>query len=1098
MLIVRGWKYHFRWHILFALAAGLACAVITGALFVDDSVKATLRRFAQLRLGRVEYAAYAPGRFYSEKIASDIAVGDADAASVLYMRGAGGKPFSAETPVAAVDVLGVDAAFWRFGNVKMTLAETECAVSERVSRQLGIKEGDDISLSVRKPELLSRDALLSSRSGKDYVSLILTVVSVVNDEAMGRFSLKAEQIPAPNVFVNLKRLQRETGMEELANIFLSSDPDGSKLKKRLESKWEISKAGFQLRASLKEKMFLLENDAVFWDAKSASAVESFFEDQENCAASLAYLVNTISKTDPVNMKITPYSFIVAIDPSSQSELSSIPPKMGDSDIIINSWLADQISAGVGDNINIKYFQLTGSGDLQETSRTFNVWSVISMDEALKERELVPKFPGLSDVDNCRDWSIGMTLDETLLADKPNEAYWNSYRETPKAFVTLTAGREMWANRFGDTTAFRLFRADLLEDDLAQKLAQILTPDIAGLVFEPVRFRAGQAVAESMDFGTLFLAMSFFLIVSSFIMLALLLSLSLRRRFSEAGLLSAIGYSKLKLFALWTAESVPVILVGIIAGAFGGVIYTKLLIAGLGKYWSDAVAGARIFFSASYTSFSNGVLLAVAVSLIVVCIETVRAARKSPTELLSSHKQAGEIARRKIWTLTFSPLFGVILTVLAVIAVVHSITDSADRFISFFLSGVFMLIAGAFFGWWLLGKNAGISTGGLSLMRVGIMNVGRRRGRSLAVGILVAGGCFMVISVACMKEDPTATALRRSSGTGGFRVYAESALPLKIDDFTERDGAKIFKGFDFDGSVVPMKLRDGDDSSCLNLNRAQVPRIIGVEPFVMQNIGAFIDKVDAWQHLLDYRDEDTIPVLAGDGDTKMWGLGIDPGKGDVLLQADGGTRQKPLRVVGSLPMRLSVFQGALLMSMDNFNRLYPEEEGYRVFLLDTRNHNGDKLAATLMSRFRHYGMDAMDAGKRLTVFLGVQNSYMAMYFIIGGLGLLLGAFGVGLVAALSVIERRMELATLRALGFIPQELNALVFWEFAILLVPAALWGTLTAVLSGWPYVKASSVNISIPYMVLLVLGIILAGFFSVGLAIRATIRRPLLDSLRDE
>jgi len=37
-------------------------------------------------------------------------------------------------------------------------------------------------------------------------------------------------------------------------------------------------------------------------------------------------------------------------------------------------------------------------------------------------------------------------------------------------------------------------------------------------------------------------------------------------------------------------------------------------------------------------------------------------------------------------------------------------------------------------------------------------------------------------------------------------------------------------------VVPMRLREGDDASCLNLNRAQTPQLLGVQPELLNDYG----------------------------------------------------------------------------------------------------------------------------------------------------------------------------------------------------------------------------------------------------------------------
>src|SRR5439155_9131969 len=109
--------------------------------------------------------------------------------------------------------------------------------------------------------------------------------------------------------------------------------------------------------------------------------------------------------------------------------------------------------------------------------------------------------------------------------------WKQWRGTPKAFVTLAAGKKMWANRFGELTAVRypappnVSIAQFKEQIEAGLLKQI-NPGEMGLRFEPVRAQALAAANQAQDFGQLFLGFSFFLIVAALILMALLFQFGL--------------------------------------------------------------------------------------------------------------------------------------------------------------------------------------------------------------------------------------------------------------------------------------------------------------------------------------------------------------------------------------------------------------------------------------------------------------------------------------------------------------------------------------------------------------------------------------------
>src|SRR5690606_4981650 len=129
---------------------------------------------------------------------------------------------------------------------------------------------------------------------------------------------------------------------------------------------------------------------------------------------------------------------------------------------------------------------------------------------------------------------------------------------------------------------------------------------------------------------------------------------------------------------------------------------------------------------------------------------------------------------------------------------------------------------------------------LTVASVGVRSAGRRRGRSLATVTLLACGVFLLIAVSAFHQQPVDDPTIRSSGTGGFTLLGEAQLPLLHDLAEARAQEEL--GLDAEKlpgvSFVPMRVREGDDASCLNLNRAQQPRLLGVAPDLLRERGAF--------------------------------------------------------------------------------------------------------------------------------------------------------------------------------------------------------------------------------------------------------------------
>jgi len=138
------------------------------------------------------------------------------------------------------------------------------------------------------------------------------------------------------------------------------------------------------------------------------------------------------------------------------------------------------------------------------------------------------------------------------------------------------------------------------------------------------------------------------------------------------------------------------------------------------------------------------------------------------------------------------------------------------------------------------------------------------------------------------------------------------------------------------------------------------------------------------------------------------------------------------------------------------------------------------------------------GERLARFLVVQNTYLGTFQSLGGLGLLLGTLGLAAVQSRNVLERRGELALLRATGFRRRVLAWLVMLENGLLLVAGLACGVVAAVVAVLPHLASGKA--AIPWASL---GATLLLVAAVGLvaglgAVRAVLAAPLLAALRGE
>ena len=150
-----------------------------------------------------------------------------------------------------------------------------------------------------------------------------------------------------------------------------------------------------------------------------------------------------------------------------------------------------------------------------------------------------------------DWDPPFPFDAKRIRQQ-DEKYWDDHGATPKAFVSLAAGRRLWGSRFGRTTSLRVAATEgLTLDALKQRLA--LDPAEMGFVFQPVKRQGLAASAGTTPFDVLFLAFSFFIIAAAVMLVALLFRLGIDHRAAQMGMLLAVGLRRRQIAALLAGE-----------------------------------------------------------------------------------------------------------------------------------------------------------------------------------------------------------------------------------------------------------------------------------------------------------------------------------------------------------------------------------------------------------------------------------------------------------------------------------------------------------------------------------------------------------------
>ena len=380
----------------------------------------------------------------------------------------------------------------------------------------------------------------------------------------------------------------------------------------------------------------------------------------------------------------------------------------------------------------------------------------------------------------------------------------------------------------------------------------------------------------------------------------------------------------------------------------------------------------------------------------------------------------------------------------------------------------------------------------------LRNTTRRRGRSLATIGVLASGVFMVIAVDSFRKTDTANPI----GTGGFALIGESASPI-YEDLNSQKGRDAYALDDklmADVRVVQMRVRDGDDASCLNLNKAVQPKIIGVAP--LQMAGRFSakdqDGNDGWLEV--NRDDEkwdgygsNIPALV-DANTLQWAL--KKKRGDFLDFED--ERGKGIRIGVAATVPASILQGMILIAEKRFISAFHNSAGTRFFLIDCPPSKVNEVREHLTAQLSDRGLELIPAAQRLAEFNAVENTYLSIFQVLGGLGMLLGSAGLAIVVARNILERRREFGLLEALGYTPAQLRALVFAEHRWLIIAALGIGGTSALIAVLPSIIEKGATFPWGQLTVLLVGMAALSTFWVWLATRLALRSTLLGALRGE
>ena len=1000
---------HYRGSYLGVLiGAALGSMVLLGAMFAGDSVKKTLRVIADQRVGKVESVLVGGESFVTQELADRL-----DAAPILQLQA---QADAGQASAGQVDLIGVDDRFWTFAPVEMEplgLKERDFAVNATLAQQLGVQVGDSLVVRLREPGLLSHDAPLSGTSD-ELVSLRGTISHLVSDDQMGRFSLKASQIPSPAIFLPIDRLAEAIERPGKANLLLSAAPLDPET---LKTSMSLADYGLKWEPIPLADAVELRSESVFLPPAIHTKAREILPEARPV---LTYLANTIAANGNEN----PYSMVAGIDSSPV-----LPDDLGDKEAVLNSWIAEDLGAKPGDEVTFRYYVLGANNRLDEETATFTVRSIIPLEGLAADQKWMPDFPGIAEAEDNADWTPGMPLDLTRIREK-DETYWDDHKGTPKAFITHRAAAALWQNRWGDSTGIRA-------GDGAQSrtpdLLKSLTPLDAGLTIRDVRSEASASANSPVDIASLFLSMSFFLILAAVGLTAMLFRFNVEQRNHESGLLTALGISAKKILRWRLTEGLVVVALGSALGLILAIAYTCGLLLFLETIWSTG-SGRLFRFHMEPASVIGGLAGFVILVMLTIWFVTRRQARRGAGIRLESGTE--EIIRSRKTRALPVALISVLIGAGALTA-----SKAMGPQGAFFLAGFAFLIAGLATFLWRLRSQQLLPEEAVNPAGLAVLNTGRRPNRSLVVTAALATGIFLVVSEAAFQKHGGDEWKDKSSGAGGFAFWIETTSPVHRGSDT--DGLELQA--DAPAELLPFRIGKGDDASCFNLNAVARPRLLATD--VSKLDGRFPIKNSADDLPADWSALQGGGALRAfiDETTLLWVLKMK--LGEQITYTDDTGAEFPVEIVGTLAG--SVFQGSLIVDEESYLKRFPDSGGYRLFLGDTRGDLEVDRSA-YQQAFTDLGANITTTSERLAAFHSVENTYIAIFHVLGGLGVVLGAAGLGLLTARNLAERRAEFATLRTLGIPPEALRTIILRESVRYIIWGLGVGLVAAIISILP------------------------------------------------
>jgi putative ABC transport system permease protein len=1141
------------------IGVALAATVIVGALIVGDSVRGSLRFMAMDRIGKIDTVLIAP-RWFKESIIDESQLTEPYALALLLQQASvrTEQKSDANTSVYRsneMSLLGVDSHFWDMSSIKPTkLPEgEEVVINQALANVLHATVGDFLTLSVPSQSVVPADSTLGKRDIDTIYLPRWKVIEVLPDSGLARFSLRSDQRPVFNAFSDRVALRNALGIGEQVNCIFATDQTGERAAQKLSNVIapDLIDLGMKLETVrissgtddgkvVDSYTHLTTDQMLLSDSVSDSVMEA--TQSQSPVRVMTYLANGIEISKRVQREnvqqdvsiqeprqSVPYSIISATDSkmllamlnkTSNLDRDKVDESklQGNDWVIVNSWLASQLGAKVGDQIKVDYF-LPETVEGEEVERSFEVTiaaiAPLTEPKVIRKRKIwdsdptpfndanwTPEVPGITDSQSINDWDTPFPL--TRPREKIDDEYWDAHGLTPKLFISYELGRQKFGSRFGNVTSIRYPISEEMQTiELANKIKATTIGELASLGWRevPLRERQLRRSAGTTPFDALFMSLSFFLIASALLLVILFFRLSIERRANHWGLMAAIGWQRSKVRRFLLIEGAILSAIGATAGLAGGILYAYGMVMLLRTWWVGAITVSFLEFHVSTLSLIIGWISSTLAAMGAIYFATRRLQKVEIASLLKGRvEEAFYFGKRRHYKF-YSAL--VCLCFAFVVLLIGRGLQGQAQAGAFVGGGMFLLGTGVLWCWYRLEMSPKSKRNIATPSDLAASNAKRAPTRSILAISLVAVASFLILSMSLFQASPTAP------GLGGFQLIGRSQSPIyeELGNSGTRQDALGEEAKEIDtAQIVSMRLRGGDDASCNNLYQADEPQVLGISEKIKE-----IDKgqdgrsafawfqtksLNAWESLEEEAtgaSDRPIPVVL-DQNTALWALHLGGYVGERFkFEFD----EKPVwfETVGVL--QNTILQGSLIIGEKNFQRAFPSISGYRSFLVKVpESADIDAIRNVLEKGWQDPGLSLVSSALVLEQLLAVQNTYLSAFQLLGTLGLLLGTIGLGVSQLRGAMERRSELAAMRAIGFTRERLTWLLTLENAWQLFRGMFIGAASAGFAAVPAILGGQQAAGLLGSGMMLISIVLMGLLASWISAILAMRWPLSQALR--